>query len=273
VLSVITTWCDRPELARTLPQNLVALQASDDDFEIVVVNAGGSRSDVSSLIGQIGSSTLRLIDLPGERFKKAQALNVGAFCSRGERIFMVDADILLSADVMGTIQGLLAGGNFVTVRKVNESPSSSSGSLLREIIQTAEYVCCDGSHASIEYRAGADNSRCGPGLILVRKTDFISIGGFNSALEDWGFEDYDFQLRLQFALGLQRVTACEVVHLSHVSDAGDGAKKCESNRRNRAIAERNYCRGRFMGTYAQDVDKWRDRFAEVDPLVRPTLCA
>lgn len=263
MLSVITTWCDRPELSVTLPRNLVALQACGDDVEVVVVNAGGNLNTLTALFIEIGSCRLRLIDLPGEPFNKAQALNVGAFCSRGERIFMLDADILLSAEMIRVTQYLLTEGTFVTVQKVIESPRSSSESLLREIIQTSEYICSDGRRGSIEYRTCVDNSRCGPGLILVKKTDFISVGGFNSGLEQWGFEDYDFQLRLQFALGLQRVTACEVVHLSHLVAAG--VRK--SDRRNRAIAEDNYCRGDFVGTYLQDLEKWKERLVEVVPEV------
>lgn len=239
-----------------------------DDSEIVIVNAGGNLAQLCTLIVNSGSSVVRLIDLPGERFNKAQALNVGAHFSRGDCIFMVDADVLLTADTLRTARRLLANGTFVTIRKVTESRYFPSSSLVTETIHTAEYVCSDGRRASIEYRAGADRSRCGPGLILVRRRDFISIGGFNSALKGWGFEDYDFQLRLQFALRLQRVTACDAVHLTH--DGLRDPMQSRTNRRNRAISEGNYSRGKFTGTYLQDVKKWRRKVAERDPIA---VCA
>jgi hypothetical protein len=271
LLSVVTTWCDRPELALTLPHNLAVLQAFRAEFEILIVNEGGNLAELSALVRQLGSSQLRLIDLPGQPFNKPEALNIGALCSTGDRIFMVDADILLTIEVLATVNELQLSGNFVTIRTVTESRPTASALRLRELIHTVEYVCHGGQRASIEYRVGADNSRSGPGLILVNKSDFISVGGFNSALGQWGFEDYDFQLRLQFALRLQRVTVCTLVHLSHRrywEDSPDG-KKSDSNRRNQAIAETNYSKRHFLGTYSEDLAKWEGRFVEIDLLASP----
>jgi hypothetical protein len=230
----------------------------------LVVNAGGELALISSLLAQVKDTRVRLIDLPGQPFNKSQALNVGVHCSRGERIFMVDADILLAADTMKEIEGLRTEETFVTIRHVVESQGLRSALLSSEIVQTSEYICSDGRRSYIEFRTGSDNSRSGPGLLLLNKQDFVSVAGFNSALRDWNFEDYDFQLRLQLHLGIRRVLAGEVIHLSHID--GARAKRVESNRRNRSIAESNYRRGKFMGTYAHDVDKLEGISTKVFPL-------
>lgn len=265
MLSIITTWCDRSELCQTLPLNLSLLHERDYDVEVLVINVGGNLRKLTTLFASIEDPILRLIDLPSDSFNKSLALNIAAFCSTRENIFMVDADVILNADVLCEMQDTLSAGTFVTIRTVIESRPAPLESRLREMVETTKYLCRDGKKASIEYRAGGDGSRCGPGLILVKKKDFISVGGFNSALEHWGFEDYDFQLRLQFELGLRRKTVGKVVHLSHnpYSARSKMVKRSDSLPWNRAIAERNYSRGNFIGTYSQDLEKWKGRFADV----------
>lgn len=262
MLSILITWCDRHHLALTLPHNRLVLNNIRKDAEIIIVNGGGNLFALTALLAEIGAPNLRVIDLPGETFNKARALNLGAFCCRGDIIFMIDADIIISSAMLDKSLALLDPKNFVTIRSVIEVKPQFRGPFLHEIVRRSDYVCRDGRRASIEYCVGADNSRSGPGLILVRRADFIQIGGFNSTLEGWGFEDYDFQLRLQFALGLERVTSSEVLHLSH--PCATDPNKRDSNQRNQAIAELNYWKGNLSGTYLGDVEAWRSRLVQLD---------
>ena len=109
-----------------------------------------------------------------------------------------------------------------------------------------------GATATIVHRVTRDGTRTGPGLVVVARKHFLAVGGFNSALTGWGFEDYDFQIRLQLMLGLKRRTFGRALHLSHESVDGR-----ETDWRNQQTCLENYGRGLFTGTYRADIERWK----------------
>jgi hypothetical protein len=124
-------------------------------------------------------------------------------------------------------------------------------SFIAEIIEERTLVTTDGRRAVLRKRkVGA--TRVGDGLVLVRKQDLTDAGGLNSKLVGWGYEDTDFQLRLQFLLGLERVDAGEVIHLTHPTTQ----RSLESWNRNMAQSFSNYARGHYLGTLEQDALAW-----------------
>jgi predicted glycosyltransferase involved in capsule biosynthesis len=274
-VSVIIPWCNRFELAQTLTNHASVFAACCS--EVLVINAGGDASRLRDLLHNI-SHKVRQIDIPCQYFNKSLCLNIGAFCSNdnAEYIVNLDADVLIDDAVYYKCLESITEGCYVNISRLHETgsdmqPSHKPKSFLHKRILTEQYVFADGRTASYEFNVWCDGGRSCLGLIFVRKEDFIKIHGANSNLKGWGFEDIDIQLRLQLALGLQRIGIGEVTHISHsdeyrdVIDArneGDhivNDKKrgrLYTNNRNKMICLNNYMRGNLYGTYYQDIARW-----------------
>jgi len=94
----------------------------------------------------------------------------------------------------------------------------------------------------------------------------LEIGGFNSELQTWGWEDDDVLVRLQYVLNLRRVQKGEALHLTHGDDRRAlGGTRSQSDQLNFIRCCRNYNKGLFLGTYHADVAWVTDRVAEAPP--------
>jgi hypothetical protein len=260
MVSVIIAWKARPELKRTLDANAPML--ARHAVEVVIVNCGGGRGELESLVGQRGALDVRYVHLPSPAFNRSLANNIGAMCASHSWLFFLDADVILKSDIFSLVETGHDSRSFITIRKVFESkpgPVDPMLSFLKERINTHEYICKDGRRASTQDVNGSDGSRCGPGLLLVSKEHFLAAGGFNSALTGWGFEDVDLHLRLQFTAGLTPILSGEVVHLSHPPSHPTFR---ETNLKNVLQCFENYRHGRFLGTYHEDVQRWGPSVAD-----------
>jgi hypothetical protein len=126
---------------------------------------------------------------------------------------------------------------------------------LAELVETTELVTVDGRRAVLSARTSPTGMRAGDGIVLVRRDHFLAVGGFNSRLSGWGYEDTDLQVRLQFKLGLERVERGEVLHLTHSAAARDR----EAWRRNKDACMQQYARGDYDGSLDHDGRAWRQR--------------
>jgi glycosyltransferase involved in cell wall biosynthesis len=255
--SVVIPWWNRPELRRTLDAN--GLLLTRHGAEVVVVNCGGDAADAAQLAGYT-AAPVRHVVIPDAVRNRSLARNLGALCSTGSVLFFLDCDIILQSDIFAEAAPLLEENCFVTIRKRVESQPEPAPHLqfIKETIHSREYVCEDGRRAKTQQIFGGDGSNSGIGQMLVKRADFVHIGGYNSALEGWGFEDDDVVLRLQFLLGLRSMMIGEVVHLTHGNDLRGGSPRHDLPR-NRRICFDNYSRGAFVGTYEEDVRLWKPR--------------
>jgi predicted glycosyltransferase involved in capsule biosynthesis len=264
-LSVVIAWCNRPEILQTLPQNIRSNALKDT--EILVINGGGDAEILHSLNQLDGGARIRLLTLDGvQEFNKSECLNVGAYFSRREFLFTLDADIEVPSDFLdAALPRVAAERCFLTIEEVIDvtpetcEPAGQRQSFIASKTVTTEYLAENGRRALVRHRIGRDGSRTGPGLVILRKDDFLAINGLNSELRGWGYEDYDFQIRLQLGLGLKRVGTGRVLHHPHppVTSAR------ESNVRNAAACRARYERGDFSGTFAADARRWCDRVSTI----------
>jgi hypothetical protein len=139
-------------------------------------------------------------------------------------------------------------------------------SQLAHVAHLTELVLADGRRATIEtnrFRL-ADRSRSAPGLVLLRRADFLAVGGMSSDLVGWGWEDIDLLVRLQLGLGLRQRLAGEVTHLSHDDQRRDtrGKQRTETEADNYRRCLARYMAGRLIGSYRADVARWRARLRE-----------
>jgi hypothetical protein len=260
-VSVIIPWRNRPAIRETLSKNAERLIASG--AEVLIVNGGGDLKQLRELTSNPVRGAIRLVDLPGVGvFNKSECLNIGAFSSRTGHVFVLDADIVLTTDFLEqALEAISCDACFVSVAEVIESEPNNLGlprSLVLKWVTTTELLYEGGRTASIQFGVDKYGIRTGPGLVVVKKEHFIAVGGFNSKLQGWGYEDYDFQIRLQLGLGLKRISLGQVQHLSHPRSQTAGA----SNARNTATCKENYERGELQGTFSADVSRWEGKAVE-----------
>jgi glycosyltransferase involved in cell wall biosynthesis len=263
-VSVIIPWKDRPELKVTLAIN--ARVFAQYDAEVIVANCGGDRVMVETFAEQADVPGLRHLFVPHASFNRSLAKNLGVHCSTGRILFFLDADIMLTTDVFASALPLMESGDgFVQIRRVNESQPRVDPymSFVAEKSEIQEFVLHDGRRAVIHCLKGSGGSRCGPGLMFLTREQVLAVNGFNSALHGWGFEDLDFQIRLQIATGATLRMTGEVTHLTHADDLR-GANECQNNMIKCAD---QYRRANFAGTFDEDVRAWRDQVVEM-PLGR-----
>jgi hypothetical protein len=261
MLSIIVSWRDRVELGRALPGLIASAHASGGD--VTVVNYGGSRELLAAQLGE-RQSEVRVVEVAGERFfNKSRAQNVGATHSSGQILFFCDCDIVLEpATVQSLVRRLTeCDGHFATLAGVRESELNSRGG--RHVVSFG-YVLkirtADGRQLSIvDNEEDAQNgTRQAPGLLLVRRSDFLAVNGYNSKLHGWGWEDQDMIARLTLGRGLTRINDGYAIHLSHDDHARIAhyppvKDRWESRDRMFRAALANYDDANFRGTCAEDV--------------------
>jgi hypothetical protein len=257
-LSVIIPWRDRPELPRTMAHNAAGFAVVG--AEVIVANCGGRRESLSNDLAVAENVPLRWIDIPTAGFNKGLALNLGASLSQRDALFLLDTDILIESATMDELVGALDDGFFVTIASVVESSAIGAPSLpsrIGAVTHAVEFMTSTGeTHRIVTNRLDLGRgARTGPGLALVWRRDFLTVGGMNSVLTGWGWDDLDLIARLQMALGRQRREVGQVTHLSH----GDGARtlsgqsRGESEGRNFMACLAAYSVGDLRGTYDGDV--------------------
>jgi hypothetical protein len=269
-LSVLIPWCDRPEIRTTLIQNAPILERFD--AEIFILNCGGDTQQLKMLLfdsGFLSVPEIRITNLLHPQFNKSYALNIGAYLSRSERIFVLDADILLNIEIIRDALAILERPAFVSVEKVFESQpindlfeGENSKRKPLSVVRThfVDISLADGNNIRIcaFRRDETDGSRAGPGLIFVRKEHLIQVEGYNADLQYWGWEDLDLLVRLKRVLALEHCEVGSVFHLSHgdTTRALFGQSRASTNRSNLGVVCTRYAERNFRGTYSRDVQSW-----------------
>lgn len=262
MLSIVVSWRDRAELARALPQLVASARAVNGD--LTIVNYGGSPALLRDQIGSFGDD-VRIIEVIDDRyFNKGRAHNIGAAFTDNPLMFFCDCNIVLEPAVLRSLLELVNASNgvFGTLAGVRESERNS---------RNGKHVVCFGYELRIKTADGRqlrivdqeedteDGTRHAPGLLMVRRTDFLAIGGYNGGLHvyGWGWDDQDMIARLTLGAGLRRVMHGTAVHLSHDDSARVQAypmsNRWESRDKMFRQALDNYDRADFQGTYEPDV--------------------
>lgn len=266
LVSVIIPWSNRPELTDTLRRNLVEFRKAR--AEVIVVNCGGNKRQLADILSTIEFDALRSVEIPNPTFNKALSLNMGALRARTSHIFLLDADIFLGIDFLINAMAEANKSCFVTPEWVTESGAvGQRSSKLLTFIQHTQLSLKDGRTIEFEQdrRRFSDGSRGGPGEVLVQRQHFLDVGGMNSKLVYWGWEDLDLHVRLRALLNLRRFCLGQVFHLTHGDEkrALLGANRTASSEFNLAVAYERYSRGNFFGTLREDQAKWNDTVHEI----------
>lgn len=263
-ISIVIPWANRDELAITLAANAAMLSETQARIggapELVVVDCGGEPGRCEAALALAGVE-LTLVEIPSEAFDKGLALNLGAHVARGETLVLLDADVILDADFLPAAVEVLAAGGFATVARVRESQPRrdplGEARGLAAMTHLIELETAAGRRVRIETnrREFASGSRGGPGLIALRREQFIAVDGMNSDLRGWGWEDIDLVARLQLCELGPRVAVGGALHLSHDDTLRTtaGAARARSEQHNFGVCLANYRLGHLRGTFTDDV--------------------
>jgi N-terminal domain of galactosyltransferase len=264
-LSILIPWFERDELQLTLAANALVFRTYD--AEILILNCGGNSERLRGLIAESEVAGVRQLDISVPGFNKSLALNGGLAHARAGAIFILDADVVL----LGPLPvDALEDDSFVTIESVYESAAYDAKSALDDKAMASE----EGPVLEFRFRDGVKvrhqlglrdalgNIRAGTGLLLSHKADLLHIGGYNSDLDSWGWEDDDVLVRLQYAQR-RRVQSGAALHLTH----GDNRRflhgsRGQSNQRNFIKCCRNYNKGLFQGSYHSDIASLRGKVSE-----------
>lgn len=264
MLSIVVSWRNRKELSRALPS--LVKSANIIGGEVIIVNYSGDYNELENQLYDY-SEVVKVITIDGEKyFNKSAAHNVGTFYASYEILFFCDCDIICNADDVAFLTSELNRnpGLFATVGGVKETQVNSRQAKhitrfgYELIIETA-----DGRQLRIidSEEDSKDGARQAPGLLFVRKSDFLSINGYNSELEGWGWEDQDIISRLTLGAGLKRIQCGCFTHISHDEDARmanypNFSSRWESRDRMFRKAMKNYDDNNFLGSYIKDIARF-----------------
>jgi hypothetical protein len=258
-LSIIIPWCNRDTIGRTLPNNIPALDALR--CTAILVNCGGN---LKTLLRTIPPSLHRALVVNVKRpFNKSLSNNIGLAVARTSLVCVVDADIVFSSDYFEEVARTLTHrGYYVTGAHMQESeprPLLQSTNWLRQLHREnyLHFKFREGREVRLRtYNAElVSGTRAGVGLIAGHRVDFEAVGGFNSDLTHWGWEDLDIQIRLMHVLGLKRKEVGTVLHLTHHDDTRNlgSLTKEQANAINMNKCLEAYNQGNFQGTYDRDI--------------------
>jgi len=262
MLSIIVTWRNREELQEALK----SFEETVDHFkgELILVNFDG---DNDLFLEQVAPyepffRVVRVFDQV--HFHKTMAANLGASFAKFDTLFFCDCDILLDPyelqllyDAISSQEdsfGTLSGVTETKVNSIGGKHVTNFGYELR--IRTADKRVLK----IVDQEEDANNGyRNAPGLLMVKKQDFLKINGYNSELIGWGWEDQDMIGRLTLGAGLHRILSGHAKHISHddVSRTGQYPEKNRWLSRDKMFRQAlsNYDNNKFSGTYSFDKEK------------------
>jgi hypothetical protein len=261
MLSIVVSWRDRREVHLALPGLLAAARAHGGD--VTLVDFGG-RADVLAEELRSCRGDVRIVQTGPQRyFNKSCAQNLGAAHTIHPLLFFCDADIVLDAPVVSALVERVSAeaSSFATIAGVRESVTNArrAGHVVRFGYELRLRTADGRELCILDHEEDAEHgTRQAPGLLMVRRSDFLAIDGYNARLHGWGWEDQDMIGRLTLGLGLRRISEGVVVHVSHDDEARIGAypptrDRWESRDRMFRTALANYDRGDFQGSYRRDV--------------------
>lgn len=269
MLSLIIPWCNRNELQEALPSMVKNIETIGGDISIV--NLAGDKQWLENQIGEFKNCVSIINVNNSERFVKTRAQNIGAKHTKQPYLFFCDCDIILSDNLLQNLLDQVVSNkhSFGTLAGVKETKLNA---------REANNLTLFGYELRLKIRDGTevkivdneedvmDGTRQAPGLLMVARSDFESINGYNGHMDGWGWEDQDMICRLSLKAKLTRINFGKALHISHDDVARmqpymQYKDRWESRDRMFRSALANYDKDNFMGTYSTDAETYTVDFS------------
>ena len=234
-ISVIIPTYNRERYIRKAVESVLSQEGDGNLYDIVeiIIIDDGSSDDTERVIGSIKDS--RITYRRSEANKGAAAArNTGVGIAKGEWIAFQDSDDVWHKDKIRKQVGYL-----------NENPQTDMVShRIRALIENGGEILTPVPEGSDRVSTLARNNYIGTPTMLVRKTSFDELNGFDESLS--ALEDWDFALRFadRFVIGMVDEPLIDVdMVLEGIS--ADASKyyesRCRMTARNRDILMRHGC--------------------------------
>jgi GT2 family glycosyltransferase/glycosyltransferase involved in cell wall biosynthesis len=185
-----------------------------DNVEIIVVDNGSNIKELAKLSPYL--NIIKLLEVGINRYY-GEGNNLGAEVAKGEFIILMNNDIAVTDGWLETISAELTEG-IGAVGPCFLYPD--------DVIQEAGgFIAADGNAEQRFKRQGVEVLPQEPfacdyvsgALLLIRKSDFVAVGGFGLCWEPAYYEDVDLCLKLRL-LGLKTI-CCPNARIYHVENA------------------------------------------------------
>lgn len=271
MLTIVVSWRNRVQLCESLPSLLATCDQIGGD--LTIVNYDGDESMLGEQLAGVERGRLSIVRITGERyFNKARAQNIGAAHARHPILFFCDCDIVVNPDEISELAAHLYRDArcFATLAGVRESVTNArkAGNLVRFGYELNLRLANGRTLRIVDNEEDAETgTRQAPGLLLVRRTDFLSVNGYNGRLHGWGWEDQDMIARLALGAGLDRLQRGVVTHISHGEEERMAhypamSSRWESRDRMFRQALAFYDAGDLSGTFNRDRSQLRHELVQ-----------
>jgi len=144
-------------------------------------------------------------------FSRGRAINYGAKKSSRPVLALVDADIIFEKELINESLFLLEQNTWVI--PFNEYCSIVKNDTLK-ILNSS----CDVSISELGVLLGHIYKHTVGAMGIIRRKDFLEMGGFDEKLVDWGYDDNIFQHKADILIGEHKRLNKRIYHLFHESD-------------------------------------------------------
>jgi hypothetical protein len=179
------------------------------NFELIFLDYGSEPSLAEKVKTEVESYSFahyHYIDTRGQNWNRGRCLNEAATRATGTHIFTCDVDFVFVPEFTQHLKTLLSNGQ----------PEYFKVGFMKQDTPLKKQF----SEEDVDYYSDADAI----GAILVPKSVFEEIGGFDEYFEIWGLEDNDLLYRLRkkgYALQVQ-TKHCFIYHIWHLPAKQEG---------------------------------------------------
>lgn len=154
-------------------------------------------------------------------FNRAAARNNGVMQARNENLLVVDSDCFI--DINSINKGLELFKNFSAIRPFT-SIHYLSEDTTNSLINNNDYKI---TYDTKYLNPNQINVRMSGGAYLIKKSLWMDLGGMNELYEDWGLEDSDFNIRVEYSVGRFKHINGKLLHLYHPQNRIHSKKNIE----------------------------------------------
>lgn len=241
-ISLIVPTHNKLGLLRRTLKSLEGQTLPQSQFEVVVVDDGGTDETEGFLTGYPGPLNLRAVRNPATR-GRAAARNAGLRVATGDLIVFLDDDMEVTPGFLEAHREFHAGAARVGVGNVVNSPEVTDSPIVRYMSTRGAQKILSRGVMPWKYFSTNNSS--------VRRADLERVGFFDEEFVTYGFEDLELGYRLHFSGGLPLgfVVGARSLHIHYHNLEDVLHKKFLSGRSSLALMFRKHPEARRLMGY------------------------